>query len=187
MKKLIFALVCLVIGLQFAFSQTPAVSNSEKIINAGIGFGSTLYTGSGYTVTLPPLSVSYEQIIMDEVIDKGLIGVGGYIGYASYKYKYDYFGDEWGWNYSNFILGARGSFHYPLLDKLDTYTGLMLGYQIVSASEIGTVGTGYSASSSGLVWSWYAGGRYFFSDKFAGMLELGYGITYFNLGIAIKL
>ena len=29
-----------------------------------------------------------------------------------------------------FIIGVRGSFHYPLVDKLDTYTGLALGYDI---------------------------------------------------------
>lgn len=183
MKRFLVSIIVVVFASAYAISQDPVVFNGEKIFNAGIGFGSTLYTGTGYSITLPPLSVSYEQIIMDEVIDKGLIGVGGYLGYASYKYKYSF--DDSGWRTTNFILGARGSFHYPLIDKLDTYTGLMLGYQIVSINYTGTLGSG--ASGSGLVWSWYAGGRYFFSEKFAGMLELGYGITYLNLGVAIKL
>lgn len=187
MKKVLLVFAAAFLLVQFNFSQELPIVKGDKIINAGIGFGSTLYTGSGYSIALPPLSVSYEQIIMDEVIDKGLIGVGGYAGFASYKYSYTFMTEEWGWKYSNFILGARGTFHYPLIDKLDTYTGLMLGFQVVTAKEIGTVPSGYNASASGLVWSWYAGGRYFFNEKWAGMLELGYGITYFNLGVAVKL
>ncbi|MCB9024666.1 MAG: hypothetical protein H6542_08910 [Lentimicrobiaceae bacterium] len=89
----------------------------------------------------------------------------------------------------NLIIGARGSFHYPLIDKLDTYTGLMIGMNIVSAKETGDIDPlyNYSASSSGVIWSWYAGGRYYFSDKFAAMAEIGYGIAWLNLGVALKL
>jgi len=50
----------------------------------------------------------------------------------------------------------------------------------------GIYGNLYSASAGGVAYSWFIGGRYYFSDKFAGMLELGYGITYLNLGIALK-
>lgn len=185
MKKLVFALALIFFIPIMAFSQDPIANLGDKYLNLGLGLGSTVYTGSGYSVTLPPLSVSYEQIILDEVIDKGSIGVGGYFGIAAFRYKFP--AADWGWKYSNYVLGARGSFHYPLIDNLDTYTGLILGYEIVKAKEIGTIQTGYSAALSGMVWSWYLGGRYFFSEKFAGMVELGYGITYLNLGVAIKL
>ena len=82
------------------------------------------------------------------------------IGYSSHKW--DYAG--WGWKYSNIIIGARGIFHYPLVDKLDTYTGLLLGYNIATSKEFGTavLGYDYSASSGGVAWSWFVGGKILF-------------------------
>ena len=171
----------------FIQAQEPAVNVGDNFFNFGIGFGSVRYSGTGFSGTIPPLSVSYEKIIKDEILEKGYIGVGGYLGYSSYKWNNTFMGEEWGWRYSTVIPGARGSFHYPLIDKLDSYSGLMLGYEIVSAREIGNVNTGlYSATASGFVWSWYAGGRYFVSDKFILMAEFGYGITFLNLGVALK-
>jgi hypothetical protein len=168
-------------------AQEPAVNVGDNFFNFGIGFGHTRFSGSGYSGTIPPLSVSFEKIIKDEILEKGYIGIGGYVGYSSYKWNYTFLGDDWGWRYSTFLPGARGSFHYPILDNLDTYTGMMLGYEIISAREIGNVNTGlYNASTSGFVWSWYAGGRYFVSEKFILMAEIGYGVTYLNLGVALK-
>lgn len=185
MKKLMFIAVLLMSGIMFLQAQESLFVKGDKVVNAGIGIGSTLYTGSYYKSTIPPLSVSFEKGIVDNILEKGVVGVGGYLGFASYKW--DNLG--WGWKYSNFILGARGTFHYPLVDKLDTYTGLMLGYQVVSSKEFGTLvpGYDYNSSTSGFISAWFVGGRYYFSEKFAAMAELGYGITYLNLGIAIKL
>ncbi len=182
------------LGLLMAFftaalmAQDPIFFKGDKVLNLGIGFGTSLYSGGYNSMTVPPISASYEVGIQDDVLDIGSIGVGGYIGYLAYKWESTYFGGNYGWKYSNLVIGARGTFHYPLLEKLDTYTGLMLGFNIVSSKEFGDyTGTGFSSSSSGVVWAWYAGGRYYFSDKIAGMLELGYGISYLNLGIAIKM
>lgn len=97
---------------------------------------SAFYTGSGYTGKIPPVSVSYEQGIMDDVLDVGSIGVGGYIGYTSASWETNWLGGSYGWKYTNFILGVRGSFHYPLVDNIDTYAGVLLGYNVVSAKEI---------------------------------------------------
>ena len=78
-----------------------------------------------------------------------------------------------------------------MVDKLDTYAGMLLGYNIVSSKYSGT---GFydtynttSPSSSSLAWSMYLGGRYWFNPKIAGMVELGYGIAYLNLGVSFKL
>lgn len=148
---------------------------------------SAFYTGSGYTGKIPPVSVSYEQGIMDDVLDVGSIGVGGYIGYTSASWETNWLGGSYGWKYTNFILGVRGSFHYPLVDNIDTYAGVLLGYNVVSAKEIGTVPIGYSASASAPIFSGYVGARYYFNEKFGAMAELGTGIAYFNLGLAVKL
>ncbi len=180
MKKLavVFTLV-----LAFGFSsmaQESMFNVGDKVVNLGIGLGSNF--GLGYKTTIPPLSASFEMGVKDGILEKGVLGVGGYLGFRSYNYRY--FG--YGWNYTNIILGARGVFHYPFVEKLDTYTGLLLGFSVVTSTEYGTTGISNPASS-GLAYSWFVGGRYYFTDKIAGMLELGYGISYLNIGVAYKL
>jgi hypothetical protein len=188
MKRLTL-IIALVISLPlFSHAQEPAIEVGDQFVNFGLGLGSVTFRGSGYSTVIPPLSVSYEKIIRDGILDEGYIGVGAYLGFSSYKWSYAFVGTDWGWSYTTILPGARASFHYPIIENIDTYTGLLLGYQIVSAKETGTsvIGT-YNATTSGIAWSWYAGGRYFLSDNFMIMAELGYGITYLNIGVALKL
>lgn len=186
MKKIVLVLTIVLLSLSQLIAQTSTFEKGDKAINLGIGIGSPLYSGVGNKGSIPPLSVSYETGVVDNVFDKGVIGVGGYLGYQSYKWSYA----GWGWKYSDFIISARGTFHYPLIEKLDTYTGLMLGYNIVTAKEFGNTFFGsnnYSASTGGFVAAWFVGARYYFNNNFGVMGELGYGITYLNLGIVVKI
>ena len=184
MKKLLLMFVVACFALTQLVAQEPTFVKGDKALNIGIGLGSTLYSGTYYKSQIPPISASLEFGVVDNVIEKGVIGVGPYIGYSSYKYEYS----GWGWKYTNIIIGARGNFHYPLVNKLDTYTGLLLGYNVASSKEFGDVvpGWDYSYSAGGIAWSWFIGGRYYFKETFAVMAELGYGIAYLNLGIALK-
>jgi hypothetical protein len=184
MKKILLMFVVVCFALTQLVAQEPTFVKGDKVLNIGIGLGSTLYSGTYYKSQIPPISASLEFGVVDNVIEKGVIGVGPYIGYSSYKYEYS----GWGWKYSNIIIGARGNFHYPLVNKLDTYTGLLLGYNVASSKEFGDAvpGWDYSYSAGGIAWSWFIGGRYYFKETFAVMAELGYGIAYLNLGIALK-
>jgi hypothetical protein len=183
MKKLLLLFVIGCFTLTQLVAQESTFNKGDKVLNIGIGFGTTLYSGTYYKSQIPPISASLEFGVADNILEKGVIGVGPYLGYSSYKYEYS----GWGWKYTNIIIGARGNFHYPLVNKLDTYTGLLLGYNVSSSKEFGTgYGDDYNASSGGVVWSWFIGGRYYFSDNFAAMLELGYGVAYLNLGVALK-
>jgi hypothetical protein len=184
MKKLLLMFVVACFALTQLIAQEPTFVKGDKALNIGIGLGSTLYSGTYYKSQIPPISASLEFGVVDNVIEKGVVGVGPYIGYSSYKYEYS----GWGWKYTNIIIGARGNFHYPLVNKLDTYTGLLLGYNVASSKEFGDAvpGWDYSYSAGGIAWSWFIGGRYYFKETFAVMAELGYGIAYLNLGIALK-
>ncbi|MGE5354885.1 MAG: hypothetical protein ACM3PT_01480 [Deltaproteobacteria bacterium] len=191
MKKITFSLL-LAFAFLFTnnlFAQENLFSKGDKVLNLGIGLGSTLYTGSYYSSTIPPISASFELGFMDDVLEKGSIGLGGYAGFSAHKWKNTWAGADWGYKYTNIIVGARGTFHYPFIDKLDTYTGLMIGFNISSSKEFGNIDPNYnySAASGGLVWSWYAGGRYYFTDKLAAMAEIGYGIAWLNIGVALKM
>ena len=174
-------------------STTSLFSKGDKVLNLGLGLGSTLYSGSSYSTVIPPISASLEVGVVDNLFDaEGLsLGLGGYLGFSRSKYKYsNFYGDglEYGWNYTNLIIGGRGVLHYQFSDKLDTYTGLMLGANIVSSSSFGDYDDswGNSASTSGLAYSYFIGARYYFAESFGVMAELGYGISYLNIGVCLK-
>jgi len=184
MKKVIVLLALVSLSLSQLFAQDPTFVKGDKVLNLGIGIGSAWYSGIGYHTQVPPVSASFEVGVADNVIEKGVIGVGGYLGYSSYKYTYS--AADYGWKYSNLFIGARGNFHYPLADKLDTYIGLTIGVNVVSETTFGGyTGTSYG-SYGGLRAAGYVGGRYYFKETFAVMAELGYGISYLNVGIALK-
>jgi hypothetical protein len=183
MKKLILSVAVVFFALTRLQGVDPTFVKGDKALNLGIGIGATWYSGTGYQGQVPPVSASLEFGVVDNVLEKGVVGVGPYLGYSSYKWEYQ----DWGYKYSNIILGARGTFHYPLVEKLDTYVGILLGYQILSAKEFGTpVGFDYSASSSGISTAGFVGARYYFKELIGVLAELGYGITYLNLGIVLK-
>jgi hypothetical protein len=186
MKKLLLVLLVGVFSLTQLLAQESTFKKGDKVLNLGIGLGSTLYAGTGYKIGIPPISASLEVGIVNLLNDKASIGVGGYVGYSSHKYSASYFGYTDSWTNSSFIIGARGAFHYALLDKLDTYAGLILGARIESWKWTGTGTETTHSSNGGLASSEFIGARYYFSDKFAVMAELGYGITYLNLGVALK-
>jgi hypothetical protein len=184
MSKLNLLFVFLLFSAISLSAQNTTFNKGDKVLNLGIGLGSTYYTGGAYTNRIPPVSASLEVGVKDELFDENSsLGVGGYLGYTGAKWEYM----GYGWNYSSIIAGARAALHYQFIDMLDTYTGLMLGYNVVSSKSFGDFGgVTTSAAGSGIAYSWFLGGRYYFSDNFAGMLELGYGIAYLNLGIALK-
>jgi hypothetical protein len=179
----IVALFCF--GFNFVTNAQTIFSKGDKVVNLGIGLGD--YYGSAYSSSIP-ISGSFEVGIKDHLFDeKSSLGVGGYLAYASNKSTYTYSGSEYGWKYSHFILGARGLLHYQFVDKLDTYAGLMLGYDVASSSAFGTsYGTTSTAAGSDFSFSLFIGGRYYFTESIAAFAEIGYGIAALQLGVAFK-
>ena len=188
--------------LSFFMVNAQNTEQGDMILNFGLGLGNN-YTigGTGFTTSIPPISASFEYIVKDDLFDgKGALGVGAYAQYMNYNYEVTNNSGIGGetisasilksamvspsvsdWKYNKFIIGPRGYLHYSFIDKLDTYTGLMLGLDYVSW---GTESSDYNDTA--FIWSWFLGGRYYFTDNLAAMLELGYGATYANIGIAYK-
>jgi hypothetical protein len=169
---------------------TPITPNTvfnkgDQVLNIGLGIGNKLYSGNYYQSKFPPVSAYYEFCVKDELFNaSSSFGVGGFLGITGAKSGYT----NNTWRYTSFILGPRAAIHYQFLEKFDTYGGLMLGYNIVSTKWTGEgEGGNNTASVSGFAWSLFVGGRYYLSDKLAALVELGYGISYVNVGIALKL
>ncbi len=183
MKKLSL-LVIAIFSVSLMQAQTP-FKKGDKVVNVGIGLNT--YDVIGKT-TIPPLSVSFDYGVKDELFDeKSSLSVGGYLGYYASKTTFHHaVNGEYGSKFSNILLGARGAVHYDFVEKLDTYGGLMLGYNVASASNYGDYGN-LSVSAGGFIFSGYLGARYYFTESIAGFLELGYGLSALEVGVAFKL
>ena len=186
MKKHLFLTLAISFGIIVSASaQQSTFLKGDNVASLGIGIGGYLGTGGwhhGGSISRTPLiSASFEHCIIDNLFDeKSSIGVGGLLGFKSVKIA------DW-WKTTYIVIGARGAFHYALVDKLDTYAGLHLGYDIVNSKWIGS-GSSYSESygASGLSYGFFAGARYYFTDAIAVFAELGYGYAVLNAGVAFK-
>jgi hypothetical protein len=205
MKKALTILFAAAIGTANAQTEAP-FDKGTNVISASIGLGGHFGIGT-YGSQTPGISVQYERGIW-AIGGPGIISLGGYVGIKSYKYEYSNNGiyyDNIGfpvpyvytvsekWNYT--IVGVRSAYHYNGInsDKFDVYGGLMISDNILSYKYSNNdpyynnifenVGKSYG---SFIQFSAYVGGRYFFTDNLAGFAELGYGVAYLNLGVALK-
>ena len=180
MKRILLLSVLVVFIASMSFGQM-AYKKGDQVINLGIGLGgfAGVYGSGGIAIT-----GGYEYGVNEN------ISLGGVVGYSSSS---EDFGGNYGWKYTYILIGARGAYHLDLFHNpnIDTYGGILLGYNIVSSKATGTYinyGYGnYSASASFLEFGAFIGGRYYFSPKLAVQAELGYGLGILNVGIAYKL
>lgn len=172
MKKIYLAIVASLLLLPFASKAEAQANIFEKgfnFWNVGIGF-------SDYYRSFPPLNVSYEYVLNDQLWDENSgFGVGAYVSQAGSKY------------YNAFFIGPRVGVHYNFVPQLDTYASLMLGYlSISSKSNISDAGPNFSSRESKLDWGLHIGARYYFTPTVGAYAELGYGLSYVNLGASFR-
>ena len=181
----ISAIVLLVAALAVpgvASAQDNAWHQKDMVISAGVGIGMAGVYGTSST---PPIFASFETGVADKITVGGLVAYSGSSDDLIFvKYSYSYI-----------VIEARGAYHF--LDhnpKIDVYGGVGLGYNIVSASatwkdqaDQNLFGGRYSASASYMLFDVFAGGRYYFTPKFAVQAEVGYGVGFVRLGVAYKL
>lgn len=154
-----------------------AFSKNDKLLNVGVGLSSYYYGN--------PIGLSYEVGINED------FSVGGQIDYNSGSYD-DYYGYNSRYRYSAYYVGARGSYHFNRIlrlneNKIDLYAGLGLGYQSFRWNDSYN-GSGYGYDyGSGLFLNYFIGGKYYFTNKVGAFLELGYtGLSSSRVGLAVK-
>lgn len=191
-SKLTKSLVGMIVALLLVATATTEVKSQlfsvgDKDLNFGIGFGR--HWGYGKTV-IPPISISLDYGFKDD-IGPGVLSLGGYFGFASSKYNYTYYwaSSDYGWKYTDVMVGARGTYHMEFIDKLDTYAGLILGIRYSSAKLYGDWGTYRADANDGIHpdYGFFVGGKYYLQDKLAIFGEIGYTIAYLTVGVTFKL
>lgn len=186
-------------------AQAQAFAQGTTAINLGIGLGGTRYSylnayNSDYR-TSPTLIASFEHGVAT-VDGIGAIGVGGLFANKSVSYKHSNQVGSWHYEYdrkwSNTVIGLRGALHVNEIiesDQFDLYGGLMLGYNIGGYKDKSTrtrngVTEDYADDHryrlSYVTWSTFVGGRYLFTERIGAYLEVGYGISYLNLGLTAR-
>lgn len=162
MRKIILSILALVACTTWAFSQS-VFNRSTTVANVGAGISTDLKH-----IVFPPVAFSVETGVADGLFStgQGSVGVGGYLGIAAYRANHE---SE---TYVHTIIGPRASLHYEFIPQLDTYSSLMLGYNM---------------GVKRFAWEFMIGGRYYLNSNLAVMTELGYGITFFNLGVSFRL
>lgn len=196
MKKL-FTIALLAVTLLTAgnTAKAQAFDVGTKHFNIGIGLGGyysyAYVSGSNYS-HLPTIFLSYDQGLIADV-GPGIIGIGGFLGYSSAHADYDYVGYSWSYDWTNFVIGARGTYHYPLdNEKLDVYGGLSLGlwaqtYKYTDTDPYWNGALDVSDTYMNLYYALSVGAKYMFSPKLGAFAELGYDIAYLKLGLTLNL
>lgn len=193
MKKITVLALSLFFGSFSLAAQDVFDKSAPGVAQVTIGFPQVLGYGPTYKTTIPAIGLSYDHCIVDDLIDgNASIGVGGLFGIAGSRadYSYSYFGgpSAYYYKYTYFVFGARGTFHYQLIEDLDTYAGVLIGGYAVSSSYEGpNVQNEPTADSGGPLAGGFVGARYYFSDSFSAVAELGYGVAVLNLGVAFRL
>lgn len=191
MKKLL-PVICFVLCLAGGTAQAQVFSKGVGHLNLGVGIGGYLsYAYFGDFSSTPTIFISYDHGIVDG-LGPGNLGIGGFVGYKSSTYNYNYggYGDKGTW--TDIVIGARGNYHYILdNEKIDLYGGLSLGlvmqsYKFTSDNPYYT-GFNYDTNSSFVYYAFNVGGKYFFTEKLGVFAELGYDVSYVKLGLTLSI
>ncbi len=176
MKKTALTTIGMLACLAGSFAQETGFSQSDKLLNIGIGVNS--YYDRGI-----PLGVSFETGVT------GQISVGANVDYLSSNYDLSA-GSKL--KFRALYFGARASYHVNELlnlqnEKVDLYGGATLGYRSFSWSDTYSGGSLKGTYGNGVYLGIYIGGRYYFSNALGAFAELGaIGSTNARIGAALR-
>lgn len=178
MKKLVLIIAAIAIFSMGSDAQ-DLFKKGTQLFKLGIGVNSD---GT-------PIDVSYEKGVKEDLfgVDGLVLGLGGNFGYYGNKEDFSNWAGSYSWKYTNIIIAGRALAHYPLIDQLDTYSGVLLGYNVASSKYDGpNAGSIPSPSIGGVVFGGVVGARYEFSPSLGAYLEAGFGISNVSFGLAYK-
>jgi hypothetical protein len=173
MKAVLVTFLLAVLLVAFSnqsYSQYQVGKNTGSL-SVGVGGGGLTGTGA------IPISAEFNFLNFEKNIQAGV-----FASYSSTSEDF-YYGK---WKYTYIIIAAQGNWHFMPGEKLDPFAGVSLGYDIGSSSA--TYNNGYlnnfsaSASVGGIFFSAQAGLNYWFSEKWAVQVRVGY-FPYASIGV----
>jgi hypothetical protein len=188
MKKLICGLLltvplaCGVFAVDFTTHPEPLKKN-DFMLNLGVGFLGYRYG----EMKIPPISLSVELAPFKIPLTLGAVlayarSTDGYLrwNYNAGLLSYDVV-------YSYYMFGGRAAYHFNFAVKgLDPYLGVTVGYSVVLVQESRSGTLTRFENADYVMAGGHLGVRYFFIPQVGFFLEIGYGISIFNMGLAIR-
>ena len=164
------------------------MSTGNIILNFGFGPATSFH--GYYHGFSPGLMIGGEIGLWD--LGPGVVALGGEIGWDYWTdtyYDSRYGVPSYTYSYMSITIAPRASYHYGWnVQGLDTYAGFAVGPRIpVFSYDI----PGYTGPVSNPgVWvggGFFAGASYFFTPLIGVNAELGYNITYAQVGMAFRI
>lgn len=155
MKKVLLVLSLLFV-ITIVNAQSSMFEEGDRLVNVGIGINNH-----------PTIVASVDQCIADGILDEGSIGVGPYAGleFSSNEFKIG--------------VGARGTFHYPIIDDLDTYLGFGVGLRYNQYT--------WRSNDITFIPGFFIGANYPVTEDITVFGEIGNGVSYLSLGITLRM
>jgi hypothetical protein len=187
MKKIILT-VCL-LGM-FGAVHAQAFRNGENRASFGVGFGWINNSRVSTSVNLPSLNALVERSIIP-FKDIGFISIGAQFGlHHGYHNNKALLYDQ-SWTEIYFVPRAALYFHeffdeddFP--KNIDLYAGIGLGFNHVSHKRSENArGLDYHGGFKPVL-NVFAGARYYFKPHASAFAELGYGLSFLNVGLTIR-
>jgi hypothetical protein len=167
--KILIAGIFSVVLSAGAYAQSP-INEGDQQLSAGLGF-------SNWGV---PIFATYEYCVAPNFT------IGGDFSYRNYRERWN----AYDWNHHIIGLVGVGNYHFTKLleipENIDLYAGANIGFVFYDTYE-GPKDIDYEGNSiSGLGLGIQLGGRYYFNNKIAAMLQLGGGNTAANARIGVS-
>jgi hypothetical protein len=188
------ALITALLFTTLTFGQNaPAFDKGDNTIGIGVGVGGSShnnynsygYAYSGSYVNLPAFFLVYDHGTFPEV-GPGTIGIGGTIAYR-YSYLSDY--GDYDVNWTDMVIGARGTYHLTLLkDKnnhFDPYGGVLIGMRFESYNNTlyDDIDNSYDAHRVFPEAGVFVGAKYNFTKNFGAFAEFGFDFPNVKIGL----
>jgi hypothetical protein len=169
-----FLLAALMVTISSQSYAQYQVGKNTGSLSVGVGGGGLTGTGA------IPISAEFNFLNFEKNIHAGL-----FASYSSTSENFD-FGYSGKWKYTYIVIAAQGNWHFMPGEKLDPFAGVSLGYRIASVSWSWSGAAGpyspSSASASDIFFSAQAGLNYWFSEKWAVQVRVGY-FPYASIGV----
>ncbi len=181
----------------FSISETESQVFAKDItFSLGWGLGSSLGNNLPHNRSgISWAAIGDKKLPLQFIEEYGFVSAGAYLGFKGYKRKNEIAGISYSekWNY--IIIGARTAFHlvaFKKLNRWDPYLGLMLSYNFLnydyeSSAALSYAVAGKTTYKGNAKPTLYVGSRYYLLKNLAAYSELGYGVSYFTLGLTLNI
>ncbi|MGQ1785634.1 MULTISPECIES: outer membrane beta-barrel protein [unclassified Saccharicrinis] len=191
MKTIIISVVTFFL-ITISINAQPLTFEQQDI---GIAVGVPSMNDNMYTSQSPAITIHYEYGLSDK-IGMGYIGVGGLLSMAGGEYNNSILNTSFSVDYSQTLIGPRAVYHFDMVDltgsqewrNIDVYGGAFLGLKFERAKYTNpNTQNNVKDNDTTLATDLFAGIRYGFNKNIGAFAELGFGVSYFSVGVNWRL